>query len=43
MQKLTCVMAPPTEVGSADAMLAKIRTDVPLPSLSSVIVSATCS
>ena len=36
-----CVMAPPTEVGSAEAMLAKISTDVPLPSFSSVIVSAT--
>ena len=36
-------MAPPTEVGSADAMFAKMSTDVPLPSFSSVIVSATCT
>ncbi len=35
--------AAPTEVGRAEAMLAKMSTDVPLPSLSSVMVSAICS
>jgi len=30
----------PTEEGSADAMLAKMSTEVPLPSLSSLMVSA---
>ena len=38
-----CVSAAPTEVGKADAMLAKMSTDVPLPSFNSVIVSAICT
>ena len=37
----TCERAPPTEEGSADAMLAKMSTEVPLPSFSSVMTSAT--
>ncbi len=37
----TCVKAAPTELGSAEAMLAKMSTEVPLPSLSSLMVSAT--
>lgn len=40
---LACCTAPPTDVGSADAMLAKMRMEVPLPSFSSVITSAVCS
>ena len=39
----TCESAPPTEEGSAEAMLAKMSTEVPLPSFSSVMVSATCA
>ena len=39
----TCCTAPPTDVGSAEAMLAKMRMEVPLPSFISEIVSATCS
>lgn len=38
-----CVKAAPTEVGKPEAMLAKIRMEVPLPSLSSEMVSAICS
>ncbi len=37
-----CVSAAPTLVGSAEAMLAKMSREVPLPSFSSVSVSATC-
>ena len=36
------VSAAPTLVGSAEAMFAKMRMEVPLPSLSSEIVSAAC-
>lgn len=38
-----CVSAAPTLLGSDDAMLAKMRMEVPLPSFSSVMASATCS
>ena len=37
------VRAAPTDVGRPEAMLAKMRIEVPLPSLSSEMVSAICS